>query len=123
MPITIRLIENGHIVHYAVTEPWTVAEILPIKAQSEAIFRSATHTLHALADLRGATMNLGLIQAAQQMMGGEQLPNSGEIAVVGVSRMIRMIAAPILNMVAGDNPVSFFDDVPQATAYLRRLIK
>lgn len=123
MPITINLIEDGHIVHYTVSDPWTTDEILPAKAHSHEVFGGARHTLHALADLRGAAMNLGLIQAAQQMMGGEPLPNSGEIAVVGVSRLIRMVAAPILTLVAGDNPVSFFDTVPDATAYLRRKIR
>ncbi|MBX3081487.1 MAG: hypothetical protein KF716_07600 [Anaerolineae bacterium] len=121
MPILIDLIENDHVVQYTVTEPWSPSEILPAKAKSHEIFGAAAHTLHVLVDLRKATFNLSLINAAQQVIGGEHLPNSGEIVVVGIGKMLRMIATPILKVAAGSDPVSFFDSPHEALTYLRKL--
>jgi hypothetical protein len=121
MPILIDLIENGHVVQYTVTEPWSPSEILPAKAKSHEIFGAAKHKLHVLVDIRKASMNLAVVNAAQQVIGGEQLPNSGEIVVLGVGKMLRMVAAPILKIAAGSDPVTFFDTTQEALTYLRKL--
>ena len=121
MPILIDLIENGHVVQYTVSDPWSPSEILPAKEQSHVIFGKAQHKLHVIADLRGASLNLGLLNAVQQVIGGEPLPNSGEVVVLGIGRMMRMIASPILKIAAGSDPVSFFDTQQEALTYLRKL--
>ena len=121
MPINLELIENSHIVWFRVDGSWQSDDILKVKADAHRVFSEAPNTLHALVDLRNAKVNLALIQATQQIIGGEPLPNSGQIAVVGVARLMRMLVEPILRVISTD-PISFFDNIDDAQKHLRRYI-
>ena len=121
MPINLELIENGHILWFQIAGAWKTEEILPAKEKTRRIFQEAPHTVHALADLSKATINMSLLLASQQVIGGEPLPNTGQIAVVGVSWMLRMVAEPVLRAASRD-PISFFDTTDQAKSYLRKYI-
>ncbi|HVO42721.1 MAG TPA: hypothetical protein VMT34_08865 [Aggregatilineales bacterium] len=123
MPIRIDQIENGHIVRFVIDDPWSADEIPEAKETARALFRQARHTVHALADLRHAAMSMALVMAAQQVIGGEPFPNAGQIAVVGISSLMRFMAAPILRLSGGADTVSFFDTSEQAVQYLRRCIE
>lgn len=122
MPIRIELSEDGRIMRFQVEEPWKPEEIIPAKEKSRSIYTQAQNTVHALVDLRRATVNLPLLQASQQVIGGEPFPNSGQIAVVGISRMMQMIAYPLLRLAGGGDTVAFFNTVEEAKAYLQRQI-
>ncbi len=122
MPIHLNLIENGWILHFQIERTWTPDEILAAKKDTRRIFEQATHPVHALADLRQAAVNVALLQASSQVIGGEPLPNSGQIAVVGVSWMLRMIATPLLSLAVGNDPVTFFDSYDEAVRFLKRYI-
>ncbi len=122
MPIQLELIENGHILWFHIEGAWKPAEIPAAKEKTRQFFQQAQHPVHALVDLRHATVNLPLITASQQVIGGEPLPNSGQIAIVGVPGLLRMMAEPILRVVARNDPITFFDTIEQAKTYLRRYI-
>lgn len=122
MPINLELIENGHILHFQIDGTWTPEEIVSGKEKVRRIFQDARHTLHALVDLRRARVSIPLLMASQQVIGGEPLPNSGQITVIGVSWIMRSLAEPILRLAGGADTVTFFDTMDQAKAYLRRFI-
>src|SRR5258707_1534047 len=122
MPIKLELIENGWILHFQVERTWTNNEILAAKAETPRIYAAAQHPVHALADLRQVSVNLALLQASSQVMGGDLLPNAGQVAVVGVSWMMRMVATPFLTLAVGSEAPRFFDSLDEAKRYLRRYI-
>ena len=122
MPINLELIENGHILLFQVDGAWTSEEIVAGKEKVRRIFQEAHTTVHALVDLRRARVNVPLLMASQQVIGGEALPNSGQIAVVGVSWMMRSLAEPILLLAGAAGTVAFFDTLDEAKTYLRRFI-
>src|SRR6267143_374346 len=98
MPIKLELIEDGHILWFQIDGAWTSAEIADAKEKTQRVFRDAQHTIHALVDLRRAKVNVPLLMASRQVIGGELLPNAGQIEVIGVSSLLRMVAEPILRM-------------------------
>jgi hypothetical protein len=120
MAIKMELIENDHILHFQVEDPWNAADIPVAKEKSRSLFHQADHTLHALVDLRRAAITVPLLSASQQVIGGEPFPNSGQIAVIGVSRLMRMVAEPILRLSGNADTLAFFGTIEEAKAYLRR---
>src|SRR5260370_23474003 len=95
MPINLELIENGHILLFQVDGAWTPEEIVAGKEKVRRIFQEARHTIHALVDLRKARVSVPLLMASRQAIGGEPLPNSGQISVIGVAWVMRTLAEPI----------------------------
>jgi hypothetical protein len=120
MPIQIEVIENGRIMHLQVTDPWKPADILPAKEKTREIFTAAKNTVHALVDLRRAAITMNLISASQQVIGGDPLPNAGQIAVVGINPLMQMMARPILKLSGSGDTVSFFDSVESAKKHLSK---
>ena len=121
MPINLELIEDGYILWFRIEGSWEPREVAPVKEKTQRTFKEAKHTIHALVDLERASVNLPLLKATQQLIGGEQLPNTGHIAIVGVPRMIRMVAEPILRATSKE-PISFFGSLEEAKNFLRRQI-
>ena len=121
MPITLELIENNHILWFKVEGDWKPEEIIPAKEKTRQIFQAATQRVHSLLDLRKASVNMSLITASQQIIGGEPLPNAGNIAVVGVPWMMRMLVEPILRIANSGDPIRFFDNFEDAKKHLLRL--
>ncbi len=122
MPIKLELIEEGHILWFQIDGTWTSTEIADAKEKTQRVYREAQHTIHALVDLRHAQVNVPLLMASRQVIGGELLPNAGQIAIIGVSRMLRMVAEPILRMADSTGSVIFFGTIEEAKAYLKQLI-
>ncbi len=122
MPINLDLIENERILLIQITGDWKTADIAPAKEKTRHLFEQAQGTLYALVDLRQAAVNLPLLTASKQEIAGEPLHNSGQIAVVGVSRMMRMLGEPILRLAGSGDDIAFFNTLEEAKAYLRRLI-
>ncbi len=122
MPINLELIENGHILWFHIEGAWKPEDIAPAKEKTRNIFQQAPHTVHALVDLSSAQVNVPLLMASHQVIGGEPLPNTGKIAIVGVPRMIRMVAEPILRATGNADPITFFSTIEEAKTYLRRHI-
>jgi hypothetical protein len=122
MPINIQLIEDGHVLLFQVDKSWNPDEIPAAKEKSRSIFKQAQHTIHALVDLTQASVSLKLIMASQQVIGGEPFPNAGQIVIVGVSKMLQMLAKPALVATGNADTISFFDNVESAKQHLRRYI-
>ncbi len=122
MPINLDLIDNGHILWFQVTGAWKTDEIRPAKEKTQLIFRQAHHPIQALLDLRGAKVNMALIKASQEVIGGEPLPNSGQIAVVGVPGWMRVLVEQLLRVTGNTDPITFFNSFEDAKTFLRDYI-
>jgi hypothetical protein len=122
VPINLDLIENGHILWFKMEGSWSPQEIVQAKEKTRAIFTQAKNPVHAMIDLRGASFNMSLITASQQVIGGDPLPNAGQIAVVGVPRLMRMMVEPLLRMSNSSDPITFFNSIDEAKTYLQRQI-
>jgi hypothetical protein len=122
MPINLELVEEGCILWFQIEGAWKNEDITLAKEKTRCIFQQAQHPVHALVDLQHAAVNLPLLMASQQVIGGEPLPNAGQIAIVGVPRLIRMVAEPILRASSSGEPITFFDTLEQARSYLRRYL-
>src|SRR5258706_715776 len=107
MPIHQELIEDGNILLFRIEGSWEPQDVAPVKAKTQRTFKEAKHTIHALVDLERASVNLPLLKATQQLIGGEQLPHTRHNAIVRVHRLIRMVAEPILRATSKE-PISFF---------------
>jgi hypothetical protein len=123
MPINLELIDNGYILWFQIEGAWKPEDIAPAKEKTWQIFQQARHTVHALVDLSHAQVNVPLLMATNQVIGGEPLPNTGQIAIVGVPRMIRLVAEPILRATGNADPITFFGAIEEAKAYLHRHIE
>ena len=122
MGIRLQLIENNCILWLRIEKTWTPEEILNVKGEVRHIFEQADHTIHSLVDFRQTSVTIPLLTASQQVIGGTPLPNSGKIAVIGVSGMLQLIARPILALADRENTVTFFGSMDEAERYLRRFI-
>ncbi len=122
MPINLELIDNGHILWFQVTGAWKTDEIRPAKEKTRHIFQQAQHPIHALLDLRSAKVNMALITASQQVLGGEPLPNTGQIAVVGVPGWMRVLVEQLLRVTNNTDPITFFNSFEDAKTFLRGYI-
>ena len=122
MPISVNLIENGHILWFQIEGAWKPEDIAPAKEKTQRIFKAAQHPIHPMIDLSHASVNLPLLKASNEVLGGEPLPNVGQIAVVGVPRLIRMVAEPILRASGNKDPLNFFNTVDDAKRFLRQHI-
>ena len=123
MPINMELIDGGNVLWVQINGDWKPEDIAPAKEQTQRIFKQAQHPIHSLVDLRHASVNIPLIRASQQVIGGEALPNAGQIAVVGVPWLIRAVAEPILRASNPNDPISFFNSIEDAQKHLRRFFK
>ncbi len=119
MPINLELIDNGHILWFQVAGAWSTDEIRPAKDKTRQIFQQAHHPIHALLDLRSARVNMALITASQQVIGGDPLPNSGQIAVVGVPGWMRVLVEQLLRVTGNTDPITFFNNFEDAKTFLR----
>src|SRR5258708_11258721 len=122
MPMNVELIENGHILWFQIDGSWKPEDIAPAKEKTQRIFRAAQHRVHPMIDLSHASVNLPLLKASNEVLGGEALPNVGQIAVVGVPLLIRIVAEPILRASGNNDPLNFFNNVEDARRFLRKHI-
>ncbi len=119
MPINLELIDNGHILWFQVAGAWSTDEIRPAKEKTRHIFQEAQHPIHALLDLRNAKVNMALITASQEVIAGDPLPNSGQIAVVGVPGWMRVLVQQLLRVTGNTDPITFFNSFEDAKTFLR----
>jgi hypothetical protein len=122
MAIKLELIEEGYVIWFKIEGVWETEDIAPAKEKTASIFKQADHTVHALVDLRNAKVNVPLLMASRQVIGGEALPNAGKIAVIGVSKLLRMVSEPILKMADTSGSVAFFNTIEDAVKFLKQYI-
>ncbi len=120
MPITLNLVDDGWILHYIDSDPWTAGELLDLNVVTEKYYRDTTHKIHTLTDAsKLRTVPSGILRARN--VPNLSHPNSGEIAIVGAAILVEKISSAMFR-IAHFTRVKFFGTEPEAWAYLRDII-
>jgi len=116
MPVTMQLEENGRIMFWQFSDPWTLPELFVHYKESEAIFKNATHLVHSLIDLQQArSMPSGILKA--RFNADWSHPRSGYTVLIGSSLLVKRTAELLFKITRFDR-VKFFPDEPSARAFL-----
>src|ERR1044071_6953713 len=120
MPVTLQLEENGRIMFWHLTDPWTMPELVAHYKQSQDIFNNATHVVHVLVDLHEArNVPSGVLKARYNADWSH--PRSGYTVVIGSNLLIKR-TLELLFRITRFNRLKFFDDEAAARAYLNEVI-
>ena len=120
MPAQVTLEEDGYLLHYVYTDPWTIADMERINAQSLTFYNEAKHKLHVLVDISGSkNAPAGMLRARNNP--DLKHPNGGKIAVIGATSLIKNFGEAILKLAHFDRAV-FFDKPELALEFLRKEI-
>ncbi len=120
MPASIELCEDGRILHYVFTGPWTLDDMVVVTPQGKAYYDQSSHKIHVLLDVTQARrVPPGVLTARNNP--DLTHPNSGHIVVVGASGVVKAMGDLIVKAI-GTRKVSFHENVDAAWAYLRSLI-
>jgi hypothetical protein len=121
MPVSLELLENGHIVFYKIEPPWTALELTSLYPREKTIRDTAPYLVHAMYDIRAVKElppgALGTRHGAPTL----EHKNSGQIALVGSQSLARVIAQTIIRL-GHITRAHFFDTDEEALAYLRKVI-
>jgi len=120
MPASVELRENGRVLYYVFTEPWTLDDMRAVTRKARPLYDAARTKVHVLFDARGmSSLPSGLLTARNNP--DVRHPNSGHIAMVGASPLVHMIAETITR-ISRFNRIKFFQTEDEAWAYLRQVI-
>src|SRR5271166_3843437 len=120
MPITLELVENGHIFHYVYTDPWTVQQLIGLTPQLLDYYNKSPHKIHTLSDttrIRQVPPDVMRVQCVPNLSH----PQSGNIAIFGATMLIETLSTTIFRL-ARFNRVKFYAREEDAWAYLRAII-
>ncbi len=120
MPITQELREDGRLLYAALTDPWELADLVPLMAEARGYFADAENKIHVMVNVSQTrsvpSMSLHLLRNHLSL----NYPGHGRIAVVGACLAIRAVANTLFTL-AHFHHVRFFDTEDEASRYLRSL--
>src|SRR5690348_10673364 len=97
MPAQVTLEENGYLLHYVYSDPWTIADMEAVNALSLKHYNAATHKLNVLVDISGSkNAPAGMLRARNNPDLKHR--NSGKIAVVGANTLIKGVGEALLKL-------------------------
>lgn len=125
MPVETELRENGQVIYFKISDPWTLDDLFKGFAQSTAQRDSVraqdpTRRVHSLVDL---TLTK---QAPPNVLKGRKLPGlthptRGEIVFAVKDAFPRSIGETMLKLMHADG--HFFDTLDEAWGYLRTILQ
>jgi len=122
MPITQEIRENGYVIFYVMTDPWTLPEMLNLFA-AETVYRDQVgHQVHTLVDLTEthtapASGLIGMRHKAPSLVH----PTAGQFVVIGANTFMHMVGQTIFNLLGFDKG-KFVNTEEEAWTYLRSII-
>src|SRR5262245_19319175 len=121
MPATVQLTENGRVLHYTFTDPWTTAEMENVANAAKRHYDAAKQKLHVLLDARKMrSVPSGVLRSARTNPDLRH-PNSGRIAIVGATTLVQMFGETLMRL-SHTEKAKFFKDEASAWQYLRTVI-
>jgi hypothetical protein len=121
MPVTINFIEDGHIIHIVIGDPWKVSEIIAIYPLVEAALNKVHYKIHTLADVSKTRQTPSNIFKTRLASANYSHSNTGIIAVVGASPMIKVFAETLFWLARYDR-ARFFTTYDDALNHIREVI-
>src|SRR5690348_8221445 len=117
MPATVELRENGRVLYYVYSDPWTLADMEQVGKEATKLYDAASRKLHVYLDARKMkTVPTGVLRARNNP--DMRHPNSGQIVIVGAARIIQVMAETVLKL-THVNRLKFYQDEQEGWAYLR----
>jgi hypothetical protein len=121
MPASVELCENGRILHYVFTDPWTLAEMDAAAAKAIEYYDKADRKLYVLLDARRMrNVPPGVLRAARTNPDIRHR-NSGQIAIVSAAKLVEVMGQTIMRL-THSSKAKFFPEEQAAWVYLRELI-
>src|SRR5689334_9292854 len=122
MPITQEICENGYVIFYVMTDPWTVTELLNLYP-AETVYRDQVgHQVHCLVDASQvhtapARGIIGLRNNTPSFVH----PTAGQFVVIGANTFLSLVGQTIFNLLRFDKG-KFVKTEDEAWTYLRSFI-
>ena len=125
MPVTSELREEGQVIYFKITEPWTMEEVFAGFAETQSMRNTIyaqdpqrrVHTLVDLVEVKDAPP--GVLRTRQAP--GITHPNRGEYAVAAKYLFARDIMATVFKVMRVDGKI--FYTLDEAWAYLRPFLQ
>lgn len=120
MPIEFKIEDDGWIIHYNITDPLEIKELLETYKQERAHRDATPHLVHSITNMTGVRRIPRNFMSAGSGPGLKH-PRSGELIIIGLSPMLSRIIEPILRL-ARFNRLKVMKTEAEAFAQLRTLI-
>ena len=120
MPVTVNIVEGGHVIEVRISDPWTTEELLAVQSVTRPHRASVDFPVHSLLNVRG-TWNVPPGVLRGRHMPAFSSSSRGYIAVVGGGGLVRMMFDVVRRLVNFER-VSYFQTDEEAWAFLRQLI-
>lgn len=120
MPVELDIIENGHILHYYITDPWTYEDYEPHLEREIQHRESVDHKVHNLLNARVRTVPTGALKVRSSPTFNHR--TAGHVAIIGTSQIVRGFTQTIIRLANYDR-LKFFDSEEQGLEYLRSIIQ
>ncbi len=121
MAVNFTLLEEGRIEYFVFSEPWTIQDLMLLRAQRKQYLDEAAYKVHTLVDVRHIKkIPPGLIPyACKSPIISHN--NTGYTAIVGASRLVRSVSELVCRSV-GYHRIIFFETEADALEFLRQHI-
>jgi hypothetical protein len=117
MPVSLELEENGTLLVWKFSDPWTVPELVVHYPKTAEYFNNAQNTIHSLIDFRNVrTLPANVFSARNTTTWNH--PRSGQMVILGASPLIKNLLEVILKLVRFER-IRFFESEEEARAYIR----
>jgi hypothetical protein len=119
MPATMEIRENGRVVYFVFSSPFTTQEMIDTMQKDGEYRNSVPFKVHAL-------LRVELTQMPPMALRGRESPsithpNSGLFAIVGANSIVRTFAETVIRMTR-NKQMRFFDTEEEAWAVVREMI-
>ena len=121
MPVTVEIIENGHIMSYAITNPWTMSEFTVTYPDAKAYFDRAPFRVHSLVRLEfvGARPPPNVLRIREHPSFSH--PNAGYVVFCGAPALAKVLTGAALQIVQF-NRFRFVDSPDAGFQFLREIM-
>ncbi|MCA9903382.1 MAG: hypothetical protein KC547_05965 [Anaerolineae bacterium] len=121
MPARMEIEENGRVLHYIATDPWTIDQMLDLVQQANKIYEQADFRVHTLIDMtRTRSLPQGIMRARANSSFTH--PRAGQMVIIGANMLVKTISNVVAKLASFDRIV-FLDTEEKAWEYLRSVIE
>jgi hypothetical protein len=120
MSVEFSILEDGYVVRYGLSDPWTYEEYEEALESDVAHRESVNHKVHNLLIAKVRTVPAGVLKARGAPAFTHR--TAGQLAIVGTNQIVRAFSEAVMRLAHFDR-AKFFDTEDQALDYLRGIIQ